>query len=110
MIILLLLFFFPPNVFFVVVITLYVFIIKVSIGTLQESFGGEHNCVPRNWLWKDPHSCVAYVRAAPLDTQTSEEHMCISCAHSGSCSTGVVLFYSLELDKSISISGDFKFR
>ncbi|PRQ32428.1 hypothetical protein RchiOBHm_Chr5g0046271 [Rosa chinensis] len=27
---------------------------------VKESFGGEHNCVSGNWLWKDLNSRVAY--------------------------------------------------
>lgn len=64
---------------------------------MQESFGGERNCVSRDWLWENPHSRHAYIRDAPLDPQTPKERMRVSCTHSGSGSTGDMLFYPLEL-------------
>ena len=63
-------------------------VLKVPVGALQESNGGEHNSLFGDWLWEDSHSCAAYLWARPPDKETPEKHMCFSRTHGGFGSTG----------------------
>lgn len=69
---------------------------------MQESFGGEYNCLLGDRLWEDPHCCAAYIRTGSLDKEAAEEHMYLSCTNGGSGSAG-------EL-KNICILVDFIVR
>ena len=58
---------------------------------MQESSGGEYNCLFGDGLWEDPHCGTAYTRAGSLDKEAPEEHMRLSCPYSGSGSAGKLL-------------------
>jgi hypothetical protein len=62
---------------------------------MQESFGGEYNCLFGYRLWEDPHCRAAYIRTGSLDKETAEGHMYLSCTYGGSGSAGELLFYIL---------------
>ncbi len=78
-------------------VALYICFLKVPIGAMQESFGGEYNCLFGDRLWEDPHCCTAYTRDGSLDKEAPEENMCLSRPYGGSGSAGKLLSIMLVL-------------
>lgn len=69
--------------------------LKVSVGVMQKSYGGKYNCVFRDRVWEDPHCCASYVWDGSFDSETAEEHMCLSCPYCGFSPSGELLYILL---------------
>ena len=70
--------------------------LKVSVGVMQKSYGGKYNCVFRDRVWEDPHCCASYVWDGSFDSETAEEHMCLSCPYCGFSPSGELLYILLR--------------